>query len=179
MHLSRYDELYHMLEETDLMKDSLWDWETDASIYYDNVELNYQRILEYAEFHPGTVMTDMTLSFGYDFANWYLLYVTKSGMSDLNINSIFLEEESFQGVYFGDVPVVLTPVMAKNEVFDYWLVNGEVRKEEQLSLTAADIREGSISVEMIVSPSENPVLQINRINAKGQNDYIELYIHKL
>ncbi|MBO5337406.1 MAG: CotH kinase family protein [Lachnospiraceae bacterium] len=174
MHLSRYDELYYMLEETDLMKDSLWDWETDASIYYDNVELNYQRILEYAELHPGTAMTDMTLSFGYDFANWYMLYVTKSGMSDLNINSIFLEEESFEGIYFGDVPVVLTPVMAKNEVFDHWLVNGEIRKEDELTLTASDIVEGSISVEMVVHDSEEPILELNRICSKGQNDYIEL-----
>lgn len=174
MHLSRYEELYYMLEETDIMQDSLWDWEPGASLYFDNVEYNYDMILEYADRHPQAAREDMTITFGYAWEDWYDLYVGKCGRSDIQINSIYMDADAFEGTYIGSIPVVLTPVMDVNEVFDYWIVNEEIIEQEELTLTAEDVADGFISVQMAVHEAQEPVLRINAIRAEGQEDYIEV-----
>ena len=174
MHLSRYDELYHMLEETDIMHNSLWDWEPSASLYFDNVEYNYDTILEYADRHPQATWEDMTITFKYAWEDWYDLYVGKCCRSDIQINTIYMDEDAFQGTYIGSIPVVLTPVMDTNEVFDYWMVNEEIRTEEELTLTTKDIVDGFVNVQLVVHEAEEPVLRINAVRAKGQEDYIEV-----
>lgn len=176
MHLSQQAELYHMLEETDLMENSLWDWEPNPVNTYENVEENCRIIREYAELRPGEIYVDVSACFGYDFGRWYCLNLSKSGMSAVQVNSLLIEGDAYEGYYFGEVPVTLTPIMAKNEVFDYWLVNGEIREEEELSLTVMpeEIVEEQVYVELVVHSVEEPVLQLNAIKAKGKYDYIEI-----
>ncbi|MBO5337405.1 MAG: CotH kinase family protein [Lachnospiraceae bacterium] len=172
MHASREAELRYMFEEGSLLEDPLW-WEPTAQSYTE-FEENYQVIVDYAELHPGTAYSDMTMYWGYDFGKWFCLNVTKNGFSDLKVNTVFVDKDTFIGWYIGDIPLELTPVMAKNEVFDYWLVNGEVREGENLTLTYEDIVEGQMYVEMVVHTVEEPVLQINALKSKGASDYIEL-----
>lgn len=173
MHASREVELRYMLEEGSLLEDPLWNWEETVQTY-EEFEEKYQQIITFAEVYPGTAYSDMTMVWGYDFGKWFCLNVSKNGYSDLKVNTAFVEEDTFTGWYIGDIPMVLTPVMAKNEVFDYWLVNGEVKEEETLTLTYEDIVEGQIQVEMVVHTAENPILQINAVRSKGAGDYIEL-----
>jgi len=172
MHASREAELRYMFEEGSLLEDPLW-WESTAQSYAD-FEENYQEIIDYAELHPGAVYTEITEYWDYNFGKWFCLNVSKSGYSDLKVNTVFVENDIYTGWYIGEIPVVLTPIVVKNEVFDYWLVNGEVREEENIILTDEDIVEGQISVKMVVHTVQEPVLQINAIKAKGASDYIEV-----
>lgn len=177
MHNSRAEELYYLLEKTDIPKQEFWVWEDTIQSYEEYLE-KQQVILDYVKERIEIVYSDITYRLDYSYGSWYQLNVTKCNQSDVQINTITMEEDFFTGNYIGDIPVVITPVMAKNEVFDYWLVNGEIREEEELILTEEDMIEDEvwnyISVEMIVHNSEEPVLQLNRIRAAGQNDYVEI-----
>ncbi len=172
MHESRDPEIYHMLVETDLMKDSLWTWEDEPT--YESMEEYCDVIVQFAKDRPAAVLEDITQTFGYDGSKIYTLYVSKYADSDIRLNSLDITEDSFAGTYFGEVPVVLTPRLAINEIFSHWLVNGDIYEEERLEITAEDIINGEVSVELIVEDAADPVLQFNAVRAKGDNDYIEL-----
>lgn len=175
MHDSRDEELHYMLEETELLKEEMfWTWEDSSGITYENVENSCQTILEFAGLRPQAVLSDLIGSFGFDASKAYTLNLRKSGMSWVRVNSLSVEEEEFSGVYLGCVPLLLEPETAKNEVFDCWIVNGEIRKEEQLYLTDEDIVDYQIAVEMVTYIKDEPVLLINALKAKGNSDYVEL-----
>ncbi len=168
----RDEELFYMLEKTDINKDS-WSWE-ELSEKYDVVEEGYGKILKYAANRQQPMLRDMLDTFGYDAADAYTLYVNKQGLSAVNINTLYMDANDFEGVYLGNIPVVLTPALVKNETFSHWVVNGEIRTEEELVLTTKDMVEYEVRVEMITESVAEPILQIYALRAKGNSDYIEL-----
>lgn len=176
MHSARNAELYHMLEETDLLQESLWNWESEETKRYANVEKNYQRILTFAENRPSTVLHDMIQTFGLSFEDAFTLNITKgSCWSEIQVNSVIVTTESFSGKYVAtSTPIQVSPRISENEVFDYWIVNGEIRKEKHLELYAEDIVNAQINIEMVVHTTDTPVIQINAVRAKGTADFIEI-----
>lgn len=174
MHSSRQEELRYMLEETSLAKEEIWDWESSIGSY-SNVEMNFDRIVNFATDRPRYVLWDMVNHLHVDVMDIYTLELHHSGdFSTVQINSIRMEGEEFSGVYFASVPVTIKPCVARNEKFAYWIVNGEVREEEELRLSAGDVKEQAVHVEMVVEEAEEPFLQINAVKAKGTSDFIEL-----
>lgn len=169
----REAELFYMLEETTIMEGS-WGWEEDISTHYDNVEKSYATIRNFAEERPLQVLNDIIECLKMEAEDAYTLTLRKEGLSSVQLNSIKVDEAEFSGAYFGRVPVSLTPQLAQNEEFAYWIVNGEIREGEQLQLTSEDIVEYCIDVELVTKAVENPVLQINAVRARGNSDYIEL-----
>lgn len=171
MHAARYAELYHMLEETDLMKDSAW--ESEESLHMDTVELNLNRIKGFSSARPRAVQEHIANHFAYE--ETYKLQVEKGQIySGIQLNSLYLEEPSFSGTYFSQAEVRLEPCMTANETFAYWLVNGAKRETEILTLKAEDVTEGRIEVQLVINPVENPVLQLKSVKAKGGSDYVEI-----
>lgn len=178
MHASRYDELYHMLEETDIMKGSLW--ESEESLHIDTADRNIQIIKDFARIRPETVIRDIqaTLECG----DIYTLNIDKGdSFSSVRVNSFYVTDNTFEGIYFKDFDVKLEAVVAENEVFEAWEVNGERREGEVLVLTAEDeATDGNdqtndtIRVRLITSEKEEPTLELAAVKAKGQNDYIEI-----
>ena len=85
-------------------------------------------------------------------------------------------DEDFSGTYYADVPLAITPDIIEGCAFDYWLVNGREVRTENLTITKADIVDGSVNVELIVKrqPKGNRIL-INEFSAEGGTDWIELY----
>lgn len=173
---SREEELQYMLEETSLLEEEeLWFWES-ATGSYDTVKLNYSRILEFAEKRPATVLGDLSSHFDCAMEDAYTLYLHWGGeyYSTAQVNSIHVDREEFSGIYFAGVPVVLKPCLAENERFVHWIVNGDVREEEELQLGDFDVKDQAIHVELVVEEAEAPVLQISAVRAKGTGDFIEL-----
>ena len=54
------------------------------------------------------------------------------------------------------------------------IVNGSIREEEELQLYQSDVIEKEIHVELKVHETEEPLLAINAVKAKGNSDFIEL-----
>ncbi len=171
MHASRYQELYHMLEESDVMKGSLW--ESEESLHMDTVEQSIQTIKDFAMARPETVIADIQDTF--DIGDEYHLNISKGDCcSSVHLNSFYVTDDTFSGTYFKDVQVRLEAAEAENETFVCWLVNGERREEKVLILDGSDVKKGEISVEMITEEKEEPVLQLSAVKAKGTNDYVEI-----
>ncbi len=171
LHASRYGELYHMLEETDIMKNSLW--EADELLHMDTVEKNIEIIKSFATARPETEIEDLQDTF--ECGETYQLTIEKGdAFSGIRLNTLYLEDASFTGTYFQAFSITAEPVMAENEVFDGWEVNGEKREERILSLDGEDVQNGEIRVRMITHDVEDPMLEISAVKAKASSDYVEI-----
>ncbi|MBQ4537662.1 MAG: CotH kinase family protein [Lachnospiraceae bacterium] len=175
MHSSRSEELRYMLEETDIQKDTLWTWERESVWTYENVEKSYQDILNFAGNRPRTVLSDMISTFDFEYADAYILNVSKGNcFSNVDINGMVVSDAVFSGTYLLNIPVKLTPCLTRNEVFEHWVVNGNVVEEQELIITPSDLIEQQVNVELVVHDTEAPVLQISALKSNGNNDFIEL-----
>ena len=170
MNDSRYYELFHMLEETDLMLDSVI--ESDENQNIANVERELDIIREYPTIRPMAVFTD--LKDYYPVGNLYYLCVNNNmEKGKVRVNSYNVADE-FKGLYLADYAVELTPVLAENEVFDHWEVNGEAVYDERLKLFGRDYEEEEIVVNAFSRLEEPQYIRIDRMSARGSNDYIVL-----
>lgn len=170
----RSRELSYMFENI-TEKESLWTWEDLPNKSYESVNENYEIIRNFAEERPQYVLADIVENLGGSYEELYRLCVQCKNMrSTVQINSILLEEEEFENFYFADIPVTVKPHMAQNEIFDCWIVNGDIRKDWELQLTKADLANQEIRVELVVHKPDTALLQISAVRAKGHNDFIEL-----
>lgn len=173
MHGSRYGELYHMLEETELLKNSLWTWENEENLNIDYVNQNIVNIKAFAERRPQTVIDDIGDTFGY--TECYTLKVDKGETyGNVEIEGLYMDSDSFQGIYFEDVPVRVTAHLTKNEVFDYFLVNGEKRYDISFLIESGDVTDGEVNVSLVTHFAEEPELSIYAVKSRGMGDFIEI-----
>ena len=172
-HASRYEEIFYMLTETDIQQGALWS--DEDCVEYANVEAGYNKILNFAENRPGAVFEDLIQTFDLRYEDLVTVNISKGNCySGIQINGNYIEEEIFTGNYLTVSDIQVLPVLAINERFEHWIVNGEIVQEEQLTLTEDDQIDGQISIELVVTTAEDVVLQINSICAKGNADFIEI-----
>lgn len=173
MHGSHYGELYHMLEETDLLKNSLWTWEDEDNLRIDYVNQNIVKIKAFAETRPKTIIEDIRNTFGY--GEQYILNVDKGETcGNVDIGGLYMDSGQFQGIYFADVPVMITAHLTENEVFDYFVVNDEKCYDMSFSIDAGDVKEGEVNVSLVTHFAEEPRLSINAVKSRGMGDFIEI-----
>lgn len=173
MHGSRYGELYHMLEETDLLKNSLWTWENEENLNIDYVNQNIVNIKAFAESRPQTVIEDIRDTFGY--SEYYTLNVDRGETyGNVDIEGLYMDSDKFQGIYFEDVPVRITAHLTKNEIFDYFLVNGEKCYDMSFSIDSGDVKDGEVNVSLATHFAEECGLSINAVKSRGMGDFIEI-----
>lgn len=173
MHASRYAELYNVLENTDMLIEKIWHWERDSYQTISHVDSEIEEIKDFAYNRCTAVYQDFAEYFSYKQA--YQLMVSH-GISDggVRINSINMNQTSFAGIYYGEIPICLEPILPVNTEFECWIVNGEERYEGQLVLEGADVLNGNIDVMLIANAVEEPVLQIHAVCSEGMNDYVEI-----
>lgn len=173
MHASRYAELYNVLENTDMLIEKIWHWERDSYQTITHVDSEIEEIKDFAYNRSTAVYQDFSDYFAYEQA--YQLMVSHGiPNGGVKINSIHMKQTNFNGIYYGEIPICLEPIIPVNTEFDYWFVNGEARYEEQLILDGSDVIDGIIDVVMITKEAEEPVLQISEICSEGMNDYVEI-----
>jgi len=173
MHGSHYGELAHMLEETELLKNSLWTWEDEENLNIDYVNQNIVNIKAFAEARPQTVIKDISDTFGY--SEYYTLNVDRGEIyGNVDIEGLYMDDDSFQGIYFADVPVRITAHLTKNEVFDCFLINGEKCCDTSFLVGADDVADGEVNVSLVTHFEEEPKLSINAVKSRGMGDFIEI-----
>ncbi|MBE5865328.1 MAG: hypothetical protein E7292_03825 [Lachnospiraceae bacterium] len=170
MHFSRVQELVRTLEVEGLVGGLLL--EPDA-MNMATVDRNLQQIRSFAEERPVYVLQDFEEKFDYH-QKYQLTVADESLYSCVKVNGIYCEENEFMGTYLKEVPVTLTPCLGPNEHFSYWLVNGEMRMEEELMLVGEQIPGETVEVELVTAETEEPRLQIVAVATRGQDDYVEL-----
>ncbi|MCD7835719.1 MAG: CotH kinase family protein [Lachnospiraceae bacterium] len=173
MHGSRYGELYHMLEETELLRDSLWIWENEDNLNIDYVNENIVKIKAFAEARPQTVIDDIKTVFGY--GECYTLNVDRGDIyGNIEIEGLYMDADEFKGTYFQEIPIRITAQLTENEVFDYFLVNGEKCYDMSFVVDEGTVEDGEVNVSLETHYVDEPRLTINAVKSKGTGDFIEL-----
>lgn len=165
----RDQELRYMMEETDILKGSLW--ESD-SLSMADVERELNTILEFARIRPEAVIRDIQ-SVWEDVGNAYTLQVTANSFSEISVNSLILNKD-FSGQYFEDIPVLLKPVIHQGYEFVCWYLNGQSVTSEELEVNRKDVLSGKITVSLEVKERQEAQFSVTEIKTKGANDYIVL-----
>ncbi len=137
MHELRKNELYHTYG-----KQLLEDWVKPN-------HLNYQMgvLKEYIRKRGDHVLTKYQEYFG--LGALYTLTVKPTEGTKLNVNS-FSTDQAFTGCYYEDYLTTITAALPEGKQLDYWLVNGEKKEEEELTITADDIKDGNVEVSCVL-----------------------------
>ena len=163
-------ELEYMFEETDLLKNSLW--ESDDNTFV-NVKAEHEEIITYAENRPDFVLGEIqaVLESGKVFGLQLSAYENGLWM----VNGINIGNE-YNGHCFEYIPMSITcKVPVGSEVKGYW-VNDVYVEGEVLRLYADELEK---SVEAIVVKPDiitKPVEQLDILayHIDGENDYVIL-----
>ncbi len=87
------------------------------------------------------------------------------------VNSVSVDEEGFQGVYFTDSKVRITAVVPQGKRFAYWRINGEKYWDQTLEIKPEMIHNGKIYVSLYATDDEKAGLDLYSVCAKGESDY--------
>ncbi len=85
----------------------------------------------------------------FDLGALYTLTVQPAEGTRFKVNS-FTTEGSFSGRYYEDYPTTITAVIPDGKKLDYWLINGEKTEGEELTITAANIKDGKVEISCIL-----------------------------
>jgi hypothetical protein len=106
------------------------------------------RILYFLADRPAYVLAELCELFGYT----EMYRVTSDGTAKINTLN------GNEGQYFIENSVPVTPILARGQAFDYWLVNGERRGGEELRVSFADAdANGVVHVECVAREDLPPL----------------------
>lgn len=168
LNVSRWNELEYMMEQTDILKGSLWESD-DNNI--DNVREELEEIRAFAEERMDFVLTEMSRSWDCG-ALYSVQTVTPDSMK------ICIDGQPVEGdcLYFTGVPVELSmDTPAGIRVLGYE-VNGRFLEGETVELLGQDYLLGkeALTVVPYVEAVETERLSIQAFSVRGSNDWILL-----
>lgn len=70
-------------------------------------------------------------------------------MGVVHMNSLYLDNELYDGMYDSSYPVKIEYIGAAGDMIDYWIVNGERVETPELTITAGMIKDGMVTVEPV------------------------------
>ncbi|MBR1476636.1 MAG: CotH kinase family protein [Lachnospiraceae bacterium] len=168
LHAKRYNELSYTLADKKIMGTSLFEYERNNTM--EKVEKEMQVINDYAVKRPAVMKGFLKEHF--NVSDLYTLTITNemnSGCIKLNTLTV---TDKFEGEYYGECDTVLYPITDVNEEFDHWDVNGKAVYDEKLIISAEDIIDGKVDIRAYSKYKDEQYLNIDRLSAKGANDYI-------
>ncbi len=169
---SRYAELRYMMEETELLKDSLWESD-DNSI--ENVENEMAVILNFADYRPATVASELQEQ--WDCGGFVLVEVPNPQIA---INGVVIaantESGAFVGTYFEKIPLTVSSLNAPGVIVDGYWIGDTYLAGNEITITPADyISAGeTLQIQAVTRVEDVESLEINRFHIRGSQDYIVL-----
>ena len=108
-----------------------------------------ERLIDFTKQRPDYILEEMRDIFGYT----SLYQITSDGSAKINTLN------GNEGFYFVENRVPITPVLSAGQAFDYWLVNGEKRHEEDLLISVADTDvHGVVNIQLVTKSTMSPLL---------------------
>lgn len=93
----------------------------------------------------------------------------------VNTVDVYKAEESFLSTRYRNYPVTLRADVSAGNVFKGWRVNDTVIEDEELLIIESMVTSDYVTVELITEPISGTTPIIDRVSAKGADDWIELY----
>ena len=173
LNTDRYDELRYMLEETDLMKDSLWE---PDDIGIANVDSEMATILNFADYRPATVAMEMQEQ--WDCGGFATVELDMSAVQGMQINGAVVEANSqagtFVGTYFEKIPLTISCQATPGVIIDGYMVAGQYLEGSEITVLAGDwVQLGeTLQIQVISHVEDVESLEIARYRIRGTQDYV-------
>ncbi len=170
---SRYEELRYMMEETDIMKDSLWEPDDNGIA---NVDSEMAVILNFADYRPATVATEMQEQ--WDCGGFATVEVDVSSVQGIQINGATITSNNaagtFVGTYFEKIPLTISCETTPGIIIDGYMVAGEYQEGGELTLNPGDWANSGETLQIqVVSHTEDVEnLEIAQYHIRGTQDYV-------
>lgn len=169
MHESHAEELRYLFNETTLLEGSR---NTPENLDYGHVLNEIARISDFLEQKPAYLLQEMTRVF--DLRQPYELFLANENEANITVDYAVFHDTSYEGIYFGEVPVTVSAAPRCGYRFDHWLVNGNEIDTEQFVITPDMIEDGCVGVECVTVPDPEEALMITAIKSRGLGDYVVL-----
>lgn len=173
LNAGRYEELRYMLEETDLMKDSLWESDDNGIA---NVDYELATILNFADYRPATVATEMQEQ--WDCGGFATVELDVSSVQGMQINGAAVEANNqagtFVGTYFEKIPLKINCETAPGIIIDGYMVAGQYLEGSEITVTPGDwVQSGeTLQIQVISHTEDIESLEIARYRIRGTQDYV-------
>lgn len=163
------NEIRHSVEET-----SFYD---DPDLYLENVSMDtvaaeHDVIREYTRLRPESIQSQIKDLFG--LADTYQLSIELQEECMVEIDNTLTVTSSFSGTYFAGNNVNLEITLLPDRQLSHWLVNGEIYRSEELTITGDMVQNGIVSVRPVAEEKEDVSLIVSELKVKGNNDYVVL-----
>ncbi len=175
LNASRYEELRHMMEETDLLKNSLWEPDSNGIA---NVDEEMARILTFTDNRPATVATELQEQWGC--GDLVVMEADLSLYQGLQINGAKVtantEAGTFVGTYFTNIPLTLSWENVPGVVVDGYQVGNQFLEGQEVTIRPGEfVQEGNLlAVSAQIHVTEVESLEIARYHIRGSEDYVVL-----
>lgn len=170
---SRYEELRYMMEETDLLKDSLW--ESDENSIAD-VDAEMAEILSFADNRPATVAAELQEQ--WDCGNFALVEMNLTNVQGLRINgasvSANTDAGTFVGTYFSNIPLTISCETTPGIIIDGYQIGEQFLEGEEITILPGEFADLGSVIPIGVQTHTEAVesLEIARYHIRGSEDYI-------
>lgn len=114
----------------------------------ENVQLHRELILSFARERPAHVLDQLRDMFHYK--ETYQIFVDGTAKINTRLDG--------EGTYFVGNRVPIRPLPCRGQKFDHWLVNGQIRQEEELVVSEQDARDGKVHVKLVTREDFPPLM---------------------
>lgn len=167
----RYNELRYMMEETVLLKNSIWESDDNS---LENVEQEMAEILRFAENRPYTVLAELQKQ--WDCGREVELSILSDDSKNYFINGLKVEGPVYAGVCYENIPMEVRCDNRPGVIVMGYYVNSDFVEGESLEILPAEWMDadGHIFIEPVFKTEMVENLVISGYHIRGTEDYVIL-----
>lgn len=168
----RDEELRYMMEETDILKNSLWESDDNDM---ENVEQELMEIIDFAERRPAVVLEE--LQDMWDCGEPIKLSVSSGEAGKILVGGLKTGKTEYEGVCLANIPMEIAIEPACGIRVTGYYVNSVFMEGEKMELMPGEWPVGSdnsIFIEPVTETEEVESLIISAYHIRGTDDYIIL-----
>lgn len=170
--IKRYAELQYMMEETDLLKNSIWEPDDNNM---ENVAAELAVIYNYAERRPDTVLEE--LQDKWNCGEPIRLAISAEAAGELSVGGLKTGKTEYEGLCLANVPLEIAATPAPGVTVTGYYINSVFVEGEKIELLPREWLEGQNAAIIVKAAVEiEPVesLTISTYHIRGTDDYVIL-----
>lgn len=170
--IKRYEELRYMMEETELLKNSIWEADDNNM---ENMEQELTVITDFAARRPNVLLEELREM--WDCGEPIKLYISSEDAGNILIGGLKTGKTEYEGLCLENIPLEISVEPACGVKVIGYYVNSAFIEGETVSLMPGEWREGSdgsIRIEPVAETEAVESLIISAYHIRGTNDCVTL-----
>lgn len=160
-------ELQYMMEETTLLKNSLWESDDNSM---ENVRQEWQEILDFVQQRPQTVIEELNEK--WDCGETRSVKFTRTDVGEIIIGGQTVGEE-FDGYWLENIPMEISFETSPGVIVEGYKVNSTYMEGTTISIIPGEWTQ-TLVIEPVLKYSDEESIQITSYDIDGTEDYIVL-----